>query len=372
MTSIDEDELRRLGDHLPAGPARPLAEIEDRARTLRRRRRSAHVAVAVAGTVAGAVVLALSGVVVPGQPWERPAGTTAWDVFAPPPAQAGGLECVDSLTDPGALPPEGRYLPARSLPAPPLTGFAAAVAPCGPDDLPAEGTRPSAVAEQTGSGGPDATPVITLWGPGAGPLEVDDPDRLTDVTVRGVGGRLARPADEAARTAGALVVAWREHGLWWSARSRGLPADKVLAALDGLVLEGGTVTRWPLPEGFTVTVDSAGHAPRPRWRMSAAYGTFEQDGGFSLTVEDRGRNPLAHEGAERVTIAAKDPSVRGTGYLAREGAEEIRLIWMAKDGRRFSLGGRLSRDEALRVAAGLERVGADDPRIAGKVATPRS
>jgi hypothetical protein len=360
MTSDIEDRLRRDLAAAVATPVRPapdLASLERRARLggpsrapvpnaaishLPGRRRLALVAVAAAIVV----VVGTLGL----KPWDRTTSASATSSCRDNYAAASGPGVADGL----------RYLPS-AVP----DGFhsygawATVERPCKP--------KRAALVLLDNPGGV-VHRAVTVWGPDAADTDFffggqgQGGTPQTTVTVRGVAGRLQAtgygPRDR--QTLGWTETGSGEH---WIATSVGMSGDE-LAALAGVlqVTPGAASLAAPAARGFSqeATQPAAPVGAQAQW-----YVDYQPNAGpapdADITIEVRRGDLLAGLSAgapaTRVTTTNGHPSVAFT-----QGTVSFLQVQIAP-GVTAQLSGPLRVDQLGRLAADLQPVAANDPRI---------
>ncbi|VTR76081.1 hypothetical protein [Cellulomonas hominis] len=372
---MSTDPLSRLADLETASPVPDLAAVQRRARALRTARRRTRLTV---GTVGLAAVLTVGGVVVP-----QLGGQTPGVPGAPAVALALGVA------------------PARASDA--ATGCGSGYAEWADPDEWAADSRVTRAATLLGDAPwplasvgvhgqtmdcPDAMPVAVLLD--TDPLrgiavyaDVADPfpagtDGVTDVSVRGVDGRL--------RDLGAgILMTWvDEAGVRWLVNGSGMTADDLVAVVDGLAVDGVHVDAASAPAAYEWVPVPDGPADRTTRTWWVTYGETA-----SVESSDGTAEPPRGGGVELQAQLATAPPEVAVSYWAQEtvlvdvgGHRAVFspwgdpdsdvggwLSWQA-DGVRYTVSGALPVEELADLARRTVPADVTDPRFAGLPVLP--
>jgi hypothetical protein len=382
---ITEEQLaRRLGSRpeYPAASARPLTEIDARARSIRRARRARR---------AGTLTVLAGGLGV---------GFAAVRGLPGLPGGAGGPGKAGAATQRSVGPAASAPTSAAKGPASGdcLTGYASAKRLEDVSDLlylPSAAAarvrmvKPVLAREDRSACAP--APVPALWyslsgatvtralqvsGPGA-----IDPYRAAAASSGGafMGDTATVPVRGGTGTVYLLttgpypvaMLSWKEpDGTSWWADGEGLTRDQLLGAVAALQISGGRLTPEPVPGFDAMSVaPSGGQSSRTVRTFMAMFGNINEDqGGWTLSVS-RGQEP------DRPTSGTVLVDVGGhpAWWTPRSTASGV-LSWTDDGGRAFQVSGTITEQRALAVARSLVAVRPDDARFAGlrEAATPSS
>lgn len=225
------------------------------------------------------------------------------------------------------------------------------------------------------------------------PTDQGDPGTVLDppfeqVQVRGVSGTLVRGAGRRQGEGDVLTVVWTEPGgRQWSLSASGLDAAALVALADGFDVEGDRVTA-RVEGADVVTPDRARTASVPasswmRLDVPAVPGDVTP-GDVVWTPSLSAVRPTA-SGRVVVGVVAPDPWTVPWQAQVRRGDRLVdvgdalglldpdgRLVWTTAGGGRAELAALTAVPEQvlLDVAASVEPVGADDPRLVGAAPAP--
>jgi hypothetical protein len=371
--SIDEidRQLAELGNVARRMPLPPLPEIHRRAA----RRHRARIARRTAGAAAAAVVV--SAIAFGGSHLSADRGVT-------PATQPAGdsTSCLTQQTDPKTLDAALLRLPDH---VPDGTAFHQAQGEvtqkgCG---FPAAGAFAvdAATSSITKSITLTAYPLETIHdGPGSGECRRISLPGQTGTCIRaGITGEVRWSWRTSGMGGWRSSASWAQDGRVWWAHAAGMSSTELDAALAGLRVSGDRVVRGTLPRGLSPWLapaqDPEVHTLVGRYLpLPADGGGSSQDdpaGDVQIEVTD---DPFSVPQADPMAMSGNGGAVRPVRLVDVGDAKATwreddvddfsTLTWQADDGVTVRVrGGRLTLDEALRMAGSIRPVARDDERL---------
>jgi hypothetical protein len=376
--TLDDDSVEaRLHDAgIRPTAARPIEELEARARQLRHRRRAARAGGLSVGLIAAgaACAVALSPTLRGGldSGLDRAAQVAGIDRAATDQSCNTGYGYVGDFSDV----PDLLYLPATAVAGPPAeTSVRMDHSDCAPDPL--------ALVALRSAEGDDAAGGVSIEGPGArNPYATGGEGHFggqTVVLATGVPGELTYYLIDGDGEDHLVGGFWKDPaGQTWWIETHGLTVGDLTALVNGLDTHGGAVDPKSLPDDLTAWRVAGGIDPadfpaadfaddrgliqpaQDRWTLRAGYGDGDEpDWTFEV---DRGANLIEREAFPGATSLGIEVLGQTRNAVWSEGKLGT-LSWELGNGVVASVSGLDSLEEAKRIASSLHRLQADDPAL---------